>query len=199
MNHYYTNNQNLKEDEYSFVYTYKNNLISFKSMSGVFAKSRVDFGTNVLINSLEELNVKSILDVGCGVGVIGITLAKAYPSINVEMIDINERAVKLCNENIKLNKINNAVSYVSNCYENVNNSYDMIITNPPIRAGKEIIYKIVTDAKKYLNIYGLLYVVIQKKQGAASMKTKLLETFENVDIINKEKGYYIYKCIKNKE
>ena len=74
--------------------------------------------------------------------------------------------------------------------------YDVIISNPPIRAGKKVVFEIVERAKEHLKLNGFIYVVIQKKQGADSMKKKMEEVYGNIEIIAREKGYYIFKSIK---
>lgn len=199
MNHYYTNNVNLKNEIRTIKYTYKGSEISFKTDSGVFSKEHIDFGTNVLLNSLEDLsNFSTLLDVGCGYGTIGLSIAKAYKNLKVDMIDINERAIGLANLNAKENNVDNAIAIVSNIYENINATYDVIISNPPIRAGKKVVFEIVEKANEHLNLNGFIYVVIQKKQGAPSLINKMEEVYENTEIVNKEKGYYIIKSVKTK-
>lgn len=196
MSHYYSYDPNLKSKKSEVQYTFKGTLVKLNSDLGVFSKERVDFGTNVLLNSLsDELldSVQSVLDLGCGYGVIGISLAKKYPNMSVQMVDVNQRCVELTNENIKNNNIKNAKAIESDVYSNVKNNYDMIISNPPIRAGKEVVFKIVSGAINHLNNNGFVIVVIQKKQGAPSLIKKMEEVFGNIEVINKEKGYYILK------
>lgn len=197
MGHYFINDTNLKSNKKNIGYTFLGENISFTTDNGVFSKERIDFGTNLLLNSMEDLTqYKTLLDVGCGIGVIGISIAKKYPLINVQMIDVNQRAISLAKENIKNNRINNCVCYESNVYENVNDFFDVIVSNPPIRAGKEIVHKIASEAKNYLSNNGVFYAVVQKKQGANSFEKKLEEVFENVEIVNKDCGYIIFKSIK---
>lgn len=197
MGHYFINDPNLKSNKKQVKYTFLGKEIILNSDNGVFSKDRIDFGTNVLLNSLEDLNaIKSVLDVGCGIGIIGISLASKYNNLNVQMVDVNEKAVSLTNENIILNKLKNCKSYVSNVYSEVNDSFDMIISNPPIRAGKDVVHKIASEAKDYLNDKGFFYAVVQKKQGADSFKKKLEEVYGNVEIVNKDSGYIIFKSIK---
>lgn len=197
MGHYFINDPNLKSNKKQVKYTFLGKEIILNSDNGVFSKDRIDFGTNILLNSIEDLStIKSVLDVGCGIGIIGISLASKYNNLNVQMVDVNEKAVSLTNENIILNKLKNCKSYVSNVYSEVNDSFDMIISNPPIRAGKEIVHKIASEAKEHLNDKGFFYAVVQKKQGADSFKKKLEEVYGNVEIVNKDSGYIIFKSIK---
>ena len=133
------------------------------------------------------------MDVGCGYGVIDIILGKITQA-SFEGIDVNKRALHLAEMNKKLNNINNASFYYSNIYENVDKKYDFIITNPPIRAGKEVVYGIVMNARNYLKDNGVLYIVIRKEQGAKSM-LRDLEEYYNTEVINKNKGFFVIKCV----
>lgn len=197
MGQYFTNDNTIESKERLIEYTFLNEKIKLFSDNGVFSKNRVDFGTNVLLNSLEDLsNVQSLLDVGCGIGTIGICIKKKYNNIHVEMIDVNERAINLAKKNIQINHLKDIEAKISNLYENVTEQYDMIISNPPIRAGKQIVHGIVINGLKHLNHNGCMYIVIQKKQGAESMKKKMEEVFENVQVVNKANGYLILKSIK---
>ena len=196
MGHYFINDPNLKSNKKQIKYTFLGKEIILNSDNGVFSKERIDFGTNVLLNSLEDLsNIKSVLDVGCGVGIIGISLAKKYDNLAVHMIDVNEKAISLTKENIAINKVENCQTYLSNVYSDVNEKFDMIISNPPIRAGKDVVHGIAIGAKEKLNNGGFFYAVVQKKQGADSFKKKLQEIYNNVEIVNKDSGYIIFKSV----
>ena len=196
MPHYYTNDNLYSGSEYKFNYTFKGKEFTFIASDAVFSKKRVDFGTNLLINSLEDLSNMKILDLGCGVGVIGILVAKGFENTNVLMSDVNIHALTLANKNIELNHINNASVVESSLYEKINDTFDVIISNPPIRAGKQIVHGVIKEGFSHLNNGGMVYVVIQKKQGAESLKKVMEETFGNVYVINKDNGYMIYKSVK---
>lgn len=195
-NQYFNNNPNLASEPIYFEYYYLKNIIKFKSDNGVFSKHGIDFGTNLLIKTIKLDNVKTVLDCGCGIGIIGLSLAKNNPEIHVDMIDVNNRAIALAKENAMTNKINNVNIFESNVYENVTKEYDMIISNPPIRAGKQVVHTILREGKNHLVKGGCLYIVIQKKQGSESALKALRETYENVEVLTKDKGYYIIKSIK---
>lgn len=193
MSQYFENDLNLVSDIKQIKYTYKNKDIYYYVDCGVFSKERVDFGSNVLINALPDLsNYSNILDVGCGYGTIGLAVAKAYPLLSIDMIDVNERAISLTKMNIDYNKVKNTNVFLSNLYLNVNKKYDCIISNPPIRAGKQIVHGVITEGYNYLNNNGFIIVVIQKKQGAPSMEKKMLEVFGIVKILEKKNGYIVY-------
>lgn len=195
-NQYFNNNPNLESEPIYFEYYYLKNIIKFKSDNGVFSKHGIDFGTNLLIKTIKLENSKKILDCGCGIGVIGLSLAKNNPDVVIDMVDVNQRAIALAKENAIVNKINNVNIFESNVYENVKEEYDMIISNPPIRAGKQVVHSILKEGKNHLVNGGILYIVIQKKQGAESALKALRETYQTVEIITKDKGYYIIKSIK---
>lgn len=190
----YFSNDELKSDLKIFKTSILGKEYSFYTDNGVFSKEKLDFGTRTLIESLPlESLTGDILDVGCGYGVIDIILGKITQA-SFEGIDVNKRALHLAEMNKKLNNINNASFYYSNIYENVDKKYNFIITNPPIRAGKEVVYGIVMNARNYLKDNGVLYIVIRKEQGAKSM-LRDLEEYYNIEVINKNKGFFVIKCV----
>lgn len=193
MSQYFENDPNLKSVIRKITYTYYNQDINYNVDLGVFSKDRVDFGSNVLLQSLPKFNNEKILDVGCGYGTIGLAIAKAFPKTIVLMCDVNLRAISLTETNIMLNKITNAKVIESNAYTNINDKFDVIISNPPIRAGKKVVYDICLNAVNYLNDGGSAYYVVQKKQGAESLIKNMKEVFESVEVIEKKNGYFIIK------
>lgn len=173
--------------------------MNFTSDNGVFSKNTVDFGSKLLIEAF-ELEEKSgkILDVGCGYGPMGLTVAKEFPESQIEMVDVNLRALELAKENAELNKISNTHIYESSVYDNVTaTDYQAIISNPPIRAGKKVVHAILEGAFAHLRKNGELWIVIQKKQGGPSAEKKMEEVFGNVEAVTKDKGYFIFRSIKN--
>ena len=165
----------------------------FLTDNGVFSKDGLDFGSRLLLETipLEEVGGK-VLDMGCGYGVFGIVLNKIL-SCSVDMCDVNLRALHLSKINIKENNCSDINAFESNCYENVVSKYSSIVTNPPIRAGKKIVYDIVMNAKNYLEKDGKLFLVIRKEQGAKSLIVDLKKIY-NVEIVAKKKGFFILKC-----
>ena len=194
MVHYFSeDNDNLKSNPQLIAFSVNNVPLKFNTDNGVFSKNNFDRGTEIL---LKYLNVneefKTALDLGCGYGVIGIYLNKTF-NLTVDMVDINKRAINLTKENVNLNNAEANV-FLSNGFTEITNKYDLIITNPPIRAGKKIVYQFFEDAEKYLNKDGEFYTVINKKHGANSALLKLKTIFNNVEIVNKKKGFYVIKC-----
>ena len=191
-NNYYRNNTDLKSS--TFVYTvYMDDIaLKFKSDNGVFSKNGLDYATGLLLQNVVIEEGKTVLDAGCGIGPIGIYYAKKYHAI-VTMIDINDRALELAKYNLSLNNVNGEV-LKSDCLDDVKDKYDYIISNPPIRAGKSVIYKIYEQAKDHLKEGGKFYIIIQKHHGAPSTIAKLEEIYNHVKIIYKKKGFYIIEA-----
>ncbi|MFB5763474.1 class I SAM-dependent methyltransferase [Paenibacillus medicaginis] len=195
--HYYSSNPGAEHDRRILEAELRGGKLSFVSDAGVFSKQGVDYGSRVLIEAMEFSENAAILDVGCGYGPIGLTAARLAPAGQVTMIDINERAVELAKENAERNRINNVTVLQSDLFQAVlGKRFDVILTNPPIRAGKEIVHSIFDLAFDHLNEGGALWVVIQKKQGAPSAKTKLESLFSRVEEVTKDKGYRIFKATK---
>ncbi len=196
MEQYWTNNENLKSEIKEVEYKVLDNSFIFYTDAGVFSKDKIDYGSDLLINTylLNHSKHINILDVGCGYGVIGLTLALLTKS-KVDLIDVNKRSVHLTKMNIKKYKLDSNAFY-SDAYEFVDKKYDVIITNPPIRVGKEKLFEILEGAKNHLKKSGELWAVIRKDQGALSTM-KHLENIYNIEIKNKKKGYLIF-CAKNK-
>ena len=165
----------------------------FKTDNGVFSKDKLDYGTRFMLETIpiKELH-GDILDLGCGYGVVSIILSKQIDA-SFDGVDVNRRALHLCKMNKELNKSKNVNFFESNVYDNVTKKYDYIITNPPIRAGKEIVYKMLGEAKGHLKENGILYFVIRKEQGAKST-IKYLESFYKVEVLDKSKGFFIISC-----
>lgn len=161
--------------------------------NGVFSKDGLDFGSRLLLESipLDEVGAK-VLDMGCGYGAIGIVVNKIL-SVDVDMVDVNLRALHLCERNIKENNCKSIKAFESDCYCNITEKYNTIITNPPIRAGKDIVYDIVMNAKEHLLEDGKLFLVIRKEQGAKSLIFDLKKIY-NVEILEKKKGFFVLKC-----
>lgn len=168
----------------------------FNTDNGVFSKSKLDFGTRCLLENLPLEEIKGeILEVGCGYGVIPIILTRIVDKIeSFDAVDVNKRALHLAEMNKKENFSPKVNFFLSNCYKNINKKYDVIISNPPIRAGKNIVYEIVMNARNYLKEDGKLFIVINKDQGAKSLY-KDLEKVYKCELINKKKGFWIIKCI----
>ena len=194
---YFENNDNLTSNINELTYYFRKTKMRFLSDNGVFSKGGIDFGSSLLLRTIDVKGAKTLLDVGCGYGTIGLTIAKTNPECYVEMVDVNLRAIDLAKQNMTLNEIKNAEIFASNIYENVTKKYDVVVSNPPIRAGKKVVHEISLGSFEKLNDGGKYYAVIQKKQGAESLYKALQTVFPIVEVIEKDKGYWIIKAEKN--
>ncbi|MEJ6400227.1 class I SAM-dependent methyltransferase [Nicoliella lavandulae] len=197
--YYYTPNPDVKHEEQNWNFELLGNQLTFTTDNGVFSKRTVDYGSRVLINSvvIDELPAGSILDLGCGYGPIGLAIAKRYPDRQVTMADVNNRALALAELNAKQNHIDNVQIQNSDGYQTIEDQFAAVITNPPVRAGKQVVDGMITGALDHLVTGGRLTVVLQKKQGAPSAKKLMNATFGNCKIIKRDKGYYILESTKH--
>lgn len=196
MSHYFENDNNLKEDKKIINVDMFGKGFRFSTNSGVFSKDKVDYGTKLLLNNI-VIHKKSgkLLDLGCGYGVLGVILGENYKNLDIDMVDVNERAVTLANYNLQLNGVNGVNCYVSNIYEGVSSKYDYIVTNPPIRTGKDVLLQFLVGSYDYLVSDGQLWFVMRKDHGVKTMILRLQELFD-VQIVCRDKGFYIVKCVK---
>ena len=197
MEHYYTADPSVKSEEKEIEYEVAGNHFKFITDNGVFSKNHVDIATSFMLKTIYEEVKGDILDVGCGYGVIGIIVAKNSNVSSVTMLDVNHRALELTKRNSEKNKVSDKIKIVeSDGFEKINEKYDTIITNPPIRAGKSVIYRMYEDAKEHLKDGGVLYLVINKKHGAPSTITFLDSLFGNCEVLDKKNGFNVIKCVK---
>ncbi len=194
-NQYFENDPNLEHEVKNFNFILRNHSLDFTSDSGVFSRQTIDYGSRVLIDAIDFQNVPNgnILDVGCGYGPIGLALAKDQPKRQVTMVDVNLRALGLAKQNAENNQVSNVDIFESDTYKTVEGKYALIVSNPPVRAGKSVVTSILADSKDYLEPNGELWIVLQKKQGAPSAKKLMDQTFGNVEVVTRDKGYYILR------
>ncbi|WP_338752603.1 class I SAM-dependent methyltransferase [Bacillus sp. FJAT-52991] len=198
-NHYYSSTPESESNPIYWEYTLKNKTFRFKTDAGVFSKKEVDFGSRLLIEQFSSPRIEGpLLDVGCGYGPIGLSLAAEFPERLVHMVDVNQRAMALAKDNAELNRIDNITIYESDRLEAVvEKQFAAILTNPPIRAGKKVVMDIFHQSFQKLANGGQLWVVIQKKQGAPSAIKELELLFGEVETVERSKGYYILKAEKS--
>ncbi|HOB20125.1 MAG TPA: class I SAM-dependent methyltransferase [Candidatus Atribacteria bacterium] len=195
MDHYFSENPKTAHNIKIIEFFVRDKVLKLTTDSGVFSKDRPDFGTRCLIDSLPELSGK-VLDLGCGYGIIGLSIALLNKEAHVTMADINRRAVELAQYNAKQNGIRNVDVLLSDGFSDIEGIFSAIVSNPPIRAGKKVIYPMFEQSLDHLEAGGALYIVIQKKQGANSALEKLRSVFGNCETINKCSGYWILRSVK---
>ena len=198
MSHYFVNDDKVESKPREVHYSINGVDFSLESDNGVFSKNDLDKGSELLIKELLPINLgENILDIGCGIGVIGLTLAYFTPSLKVCLTDVNTRALSLCSANAKSLKLSQRVTILqSDIYEKIEGKFTSIVSNPPIRAGKKVTYEIYRGALEHLVDSGSLYIVVRKNQGAPSVMSYLEELFGNVALLAREKGYYVLKATK---
>ena len=193
MNHYFTDNRHLAQNRKEITFRFSCFTCRFITDNGVFCKDHVDAGSQLLLETIERHGPlgERVLDLGCGYGAIGIVLKKLYPNSAMTMAEINPRSLELAQENAQRNEVEVRCVH-SDVYSGVEgNTFTDIVTNPPIRAGKKVIYQMFEQAYDHLREGGRLWVVIRKQQGAASAREKIAQVFGSCEIISREKGYLV--------
>ena len=191
---YFAENPDAEHDIHELKVQLLGQKMTFLTDAGVFSKKMIDYGSQALLKCLDFHKQESVLDVGCGYGTLGLTLVKAK-EVEATLVDINQRALDLARQNAERNQVL-ATIFQSNIYQNVEGRFHHIISNPPIRAGKQFVHEVITGSYTHLLDGGDLTIVIQKKQGAPSAKAKMEEVFGNCEILKKDKGYYILRSRK---
>jgi len=195
--HYFTDNRNLEMNRKEHSFRFSGHLYTFTTDNGVFSKTGVDYGTMVLLEAAAGRPLSgSILDLGCGYGVISVVLKDLYPESAMTSVDINPRAVELTQLNCDQNHTESRVLVSDGFSRLKESSFDAVITNPPIRAGKKVIYHLFDGAYDHLHKDGRLMLVIQRKQGAESALKKLEELFGNCTVVSRDRGYWVLESHK---
>jgi 16S rRNA (guanine1207-N2)-methyltransferase len=191
--HYFSANPLAKSEEREVMAELRGHSLRFHTDAGVFSKKGVDFGSRLLVETAQIEPGSRVLDLGCGYGAIGIAIAKAVPQTTVVMVDVNERAVKLAEQNARRNRVDGMVQVLkSDGFSAIHGQqFDCILFNPPIRTGKETIYRLFREAADAMVPDGSLWIVIRKQQGAASAKKELASYFQDVEVVEQKKGYWI--------
>lgn len=190
--HYYTADPGSAHDERALEVTALGNRLRFTTDAGVFSRDGLDRGTELLLNALPPLSGR-VLDLGCGWGAVGVSLAAKYPALDVVMTDINRRAAALSRRNLAANGARAEV-LEGDGFEAVEGTFDAIVTNPPIRAGKAVIYGLFERARDFLKPGGALYVVIRKQQGAPSALKFLQQTYASAGVVERGGGFWVIRA-----
>ena len=192
--HYYTRTPQSASRPAECSFTYRGVDLVFETDAGVFSRGEVDTGTRLLLEALPEDMHGEILDLGCGWGVIGISIARKWPETRVTMVDVNTRALELSRKNAKRNRAEVICAESDGMEALADRNFDAVVTNPPIRAGKQVIYKMFADAAQRLKPGGALYLVIRKQQGAESCIRYLETIYAKVEKLDKSGGFWVLKA-----
>lgn len=196
--HYYTQNPEVEHDLRQVIFEVLGLRLNCTTDAGVFSRDGLDMGTRILLEALPELHGR-ILDLGCGWGPVGTALGKRYPGAQIVLTDVNSRATELAARNLAANGVTNAAVVQGDGFAAVEGGFDAIVLNPPIRAGKAVIYALFAEAAKHLRADGALYIVIRKQQGAESAQKYLSSIYADVERIAREKGYWVLRCARPEE
>lgn len=164
---------------------------------GVFARRRVDRGTRLLLEAGPIAEDERILDLGCGYGIVGLAAARQAAAGFAVLADVNLRAVGLAARNLAENGIGNAMVVVADgCGSLGPGAFSLILCNPPIRAGWEVVFRLLIEARECLRPGGRLRVVARTRQGAPRLQKRMAELFGAAEIIARESGYKVIESIK---
>ena len=195
---YYTADPHSESKPMPCAFPYRGYGLNFMTDAGVFSKGELDVGTRLLLDALPALS-GDVLDLGCGWGAIGVAVARANREARVVMADVNHRALGLAKDNCARNGVTAEVIESDGMAAVMGRTFDAVITNPPIRAGKQVIYKMFADAAVSLKEDGALYLVIRKQQGAESCVKYLKTLFDEVEKLDKSAGFWVLKASGPKE
>lgn len=170
----------------------------FHTDAGVFSKQGFDQGSRLMLDAALPDVQGDVLDLGCGWGPVGILVKANKPDARVTLLDVNQRACDLARENALKNHASVEVVCAYGLTETVG-LFDWILLNPPIRAGKQVIYRLFAQSAHHLKQGGCLAVVIRKQQGALSAKEHLMTLFSSVNLVCRHKGYHVYFCREAKQ
>ncbi len=169
--------------------------LQFRTAAGVFARGGVDRGSRLLLETIEPLGAQRILDLGCGYGVLGIVMAARAPQARVTLIDVNPRAVALAKENATLNQIENAdVRCGDGCAAVAGETFDLVLFNPPIRAGRDVVLRLLREAHECLAPHGRLCLVARTQQGARTLGRLMGEIYARVAEIGRGGGFRVFEA-----
>ena len=192
---YYTADPTSASKPVPCAFPYRGHGLNFMTDAGVFSKGELDVGSKLLLDALPAFT-GDVLDIGCGWGAMGVAIARANKNAHVTMVDVNRRALDLCRQNCERNHVTAEVIESDGMAEVLGRKFDAIVTNPPIRAGKQVIYGMFDESFNRLTPGGTLTIVIRKQQGAPSAKNHLTELFGNAEVIARGGGYWIIRSVK---
>ena len=193
---YYTRNPSSSSRPAECVFTWRGKELRFTTDAGVFSRGELDTGTRLLLDALPETLSGDILDLGCGWGPIGISIQALRPEARVILADVNLRALDLARGNADRNGVRVACVESDGFSALEGRMFDAVVTNPPVRAGKQVIYRLFREAYDHLVPGGSLYLVIRKQQGAESCIRYLETFFSPVEKLDRSGGFWVLRAGK---
>jgi 16S rRNA (guanine1207-N2)-methyltransferase len=197
MKHYFIENSDLPVDERELPLHIFGHDFRFTTRSGLFSYEKPDAASVLLLETIIKKQLVlsgALLDLGCGYGLIGIVLAKVFSrDLQLTMSDTNRFACDYAKKNAKQNGVQAEIIH-SDGFASIDKQFNHITLNPPIHAGKVVMYRLYEESAAHLHPDGALYIVVQKKHGAETMLAFLSQIFLSVQILHKQKGFYIIRC-----
>src|SRR5947209_11962297 len=180
-----------------FQVAVRGHAFTFRTDAGVFSGGKIDRGTELLLDAVEVGPCELILDLGCGFGALGIVAARLSEGGHVILTDVNEWAVALTRRNIAANGIANAEVRFGDLYEpDREMAFDHIVCNPPIRAGRAVVDRIVTEAPMHLLSGGRLWLGARRRQGAGSPRERMAVSFNSAEVVRRGSGFKVLRSTK---
>ena len=190
MSHYYDEHQDADSEPKEILVQLSNDTFFVETDNGLFSKDHLDTATELLIETTTPQ--ESVLDLGCGYGVVGIAYLRQNPDLEAMFVDTNKRAIRYTQKNLQRNTVSGTVRQ-SDAYENVDTSFTDIVSNPPLAAGKNTWHEFITQAPDHLTDQGRLSLVARHNKGGKSVKKKMKEVFGNVKELDKASGFRVYQ------
>jgi 16S rRNA (guanine1207-N2)-methyltransferase len=164
---------------------------------GLFSPREIDEGTRLLLDHIEVAPGDDCLDLGCGYGPIGLTLAALAPAGQTLMVDKDFIAVDYANRNAARNGLGNARAQLSNGFAQIDPTlrFDLIASNIPAKVGKELLAVLLHDAHARLRLGGRLYLVTINGLRQY-MKRNLGEVFGNYDKLKQGPHYTVALAVR---
>ena len=190
--HYFSKKQTSEFNPKKILVAIMGKEFELYTAGGVFASKKLDRGSALLINKAEVKKGQRILDLGCGYGVVGISIMMGYPGIEFVFSDVNERAMKLTKMNLRLHKSKGKMVCGSMFEKLKDEMFDVILLNPPQTAGKKICFQMIEESRDHLNSKGSLQLVARHQKGGKELEKKMKDVFGDVEQVAKKGGFRIY-------
>lgn len=196
MSHYFTNDQ-VEDNPFDIQFELNGKSFTLHSNQGVFSKEKLDEGTRLLLENVlkYEKDPKHILDLGCGIGPVGVVLGTFFET-DITMFDINARAVELAKKNIERYGIGARAEQSDGIKDG---QFDCIVFNPPIRVGKKAMYALFDQCIDHLENDGRLWIVMRKQHGAESAMKYFEQKGSKAERMDRDKGYWIIRIERNSQ